>query len=159
VRAFSRSGRRLIVAGDGPEYRNLRSIASPNVQFTGRVADPELRDLFSRSRAFVMPGEEDFGITPVESLACGKPVIALGRGGALETVPSFGGVFFEEPREDLLMEAVSRLETMERDIRPVELRAWAERFSEAEFARKMSPILQGTGSGGLRDIAQPLSRC
>jgi glycosyltransferase involved in cell wall biosynthesis len=158
VRAFSRSGRKLIVAGDGPEYRNLKAIASPNVEFAGRVTDRQLRDLFSRSRAFVMPGEEDFGMTPVESLASGKPVIALGRGGALETVPSFGGVFFEEPNEDSLMEAVSRLETMEPDMQPIELRAWAERFSETEFARKMSPILQGATSCELRDISQPLGR-
>jgi glycosyltransferase involved in cell wall biosynthesis len=158
VRAFSGSGRKLIVAGDGPEYRNLRALAAPNVEFTGRIGDPELRDLFARSRAFVMPGEEDFGITAVESLASGKPVIALGRGGALETVPSFGGVFFEEPTGEALLGAVTTLDAMEPDIRPIELRAWAERFSEVEFARKMLPVLHGASPGGVREIAPPLSR-
>jgi glycosyltransferase involved in cell wall biosynthesis len=77
----------------------LRRIAGPTVEFTGRVTDDELRELYSRCRAFLMPGEEDFGMTPVEALASGKPVIAYGRGGALETVPEFGGVFFDRQTE------------------------------------------------------------
>src|SRR3954447_6837209 len=96
VREFSRSGRRLRIAGDGPEYRALRSGAAANVEFLGRVSDIELRELLARCRALLLPGEEDFGITPVEALASGKPVIALGRGGALETVPSFGGVLYDD---------------------------------------------------------------
>ena len=151
VRAFSGCGRKLIVAGDGPEYGRLRAAASPNVEFAGRVPEAQLRDLFASARAFVMPGEEDFGITPVEALASGKPVIAFGRGGALETVPEFGGVLFNEPTEAALMDAVRRLEEMEPDIRPMELRAWTERFSEAEFARRMSPILLDTRAGERRE--------
>ena len=143
VRAFSRSGRRLIVAGDGPEYRALRAMAAPNVEFAGRVSDENLRELFARARAFVMPGEEDFGMTAVEALASGKPVIALGRGGVLETVPGYGGVFFDEPVEEALLDGVRRFEAIEGGFRPVELRAWAENFSESEFARKMTPLLLG----------------
>jgi glycosyltransferase involved in cell wall biosynthesis len=154
VRAFSRCGRPLVVVGDGPEYRRLRAMAGVNVTFTGRVSDEQLHELYAGSRAFIMPGEEDFGMTPVESLASGKPVIALGRGGALETVPSYGGVFFEEPREDDLIDAIFRLEAMEPEIRPVELRAWAERFSEAEFVRKMAPILLGAPAAPVREVAQ-----
>jgi len=142
VRQFSASGRKLRVCGDGPEYRHLRGLARPNVQFLGRVGDAELRDLYARCRAFLLPGEEDFGITPVEALASGKPVIALGRGGALETVPSFGGVFYDAPTDDAIAAAVYRLEEMEPRIDPSALQAWAARFSETEFARKFRGLLQ-----------------
>ena len=88
-----------------------------------------------------MPGEEDFGITPVEALASGKPVIALGRGGALETVPSFGGVFYDEPSEDALAAAIGRFETIENRVSTAELQSYVQRFSEAEFAARMSSAL------------------
>ncbi len=138
VRLFSRTGRRLTIAGAGPDYRKLRSMAAPHIRFLGRVTDDELGDLYARCRALLLPGEEDFGITPVEALASGKPVIALGRGGALETVPAFGGVFFEEPTEESLAAAISRFEEMERGILPAELQIWARRFSETEFNRKIT---------------------
>ena len=141
VRAFSRCGRRLRVAGDGPEYRRLRRMAAGNIEFLGRVTDEELRELYARCRAFLMPGEEDFGMTAVEALSSGKPVIALGRGGALETVPDFGGMFFEEASAECLAAAIEGFEAMDRKPHPAELRAWAQRFSEAEFTRKMSAIL------------------
>src|SRR5262252_5748195 len=102
VRAFSKNGRKLRIVGDGPEYRALRGEAAGNVEFTGRVRDAEMREHYARCRAFVMPGEEDFGMTAVEALASGKPVIALGRGGALESVPCgdpTGGVLYEAPDE------------------------------------------------------------
>lgn len=139
VREFSRSGRRLRIVGDGPEYRALRAGAAPNVEFLGRVTDRELRELYARARAFLLPGEEDFGIAPVEALASGKPVIALARGGALETVPPFGGVLYDHPDE--LGEAVDRFEAMERDICPAELQAWAHRFSAERFTEAMRPLL------------------
>ena len=142
VRSFSRSGRRLKIAGAGPEYRTLRAMAGPNVEFLGRVPDEELRELYARCRFFVLPGEEDFGIAPVEALASGKPVVALGRGGALETVPFFGGVFYGEPEPGAIATAIERLETMEAAIRPADLQAWARQFSEEEFARRMSAILK-----------------
>jgi len=141
VRAFSRTGRRLQIAGGGREYRALRRIASQNIEFTGRVSDSDLRALYARCRAFIMPGEEDFGITPVEAMASGKPVIALGRGGALETVPLFGGVFFDEPAEEALAAAIERFEEMEPEIRPAELQSYAQQFSETECARKMRAVL------------------
>ncbi len=141
VRVFSQSGRRLRIAGSGPELRSLRKMASGNVEFLGRVSDATLRDLYSRCRAFLLPGEEDFGITPVEALASGKPVIALGRGGAVETVPPYGGVLYGEPADAALAAALCEFEAVENSIRPAELQAWARRFSEAEFARKMSQIL------------------
>jgi glycosyltransferase involved in cell wall biosynthesis len=147
VRLFSRTGRPLRIVGGGPEYRKLRQMAKPNVQFVGRVPDTELRELYARARALLLPGEEDFGITPVEALSSGKPVIALGRGGALETVPPFGGVFYDHPDEDQLAEAITRFERMEAQILPSELQAWSRQFSESEFLRKFGAVLDEPDSG------------
>jgi glycosyltransferase involved in cell wall biosynthesis len=142
VRLFSRTRRRLRIVGGGPEYRKLRAIAGASVQFLGRLPDGELRDQYARCRALLLPGEEDFGITPVEALASGKPVIALGRGGALETVPAFGGVFYDQPDEDRLEAAIAVFEQREPGIRPAELQSWARQFSEAEFLKKMGAVLE-----------------
>ena len=142
VRVFSRTGRKLRIAGAGPEWKNLRRIAANNVEFLGRVSDEDLRELFARCRAFLLPGEEDFGLTPVEALASGKPVIALGRGGALETVPPFGSIFYDEPTDEHLAAAVEAFERREPHFLPAELRSSTARFSEAEFARKLSQVLQ-----------------
>ena len=152
VRWFSMTGRRLKIAGAGPEYASLRAMAAPNVEFLGRVTDAELRELYARCRAFLLPGEEDFGLTPVEALASGKPVVALGRGGALETVPGFGGLFYDEPAG--LADAMERLEALEPSVRPAELQAWARRFSEEEFRRKMAGLL-GVESEAMAPDAQP----
>jgi len=141
VRWFSRTGRRLRIAGGGPEFNRLRKMAGPSVELLGRVGDADLRDLYARCRALVLPGEEDFGIAPVEALASGKPVIALGRGGALESVPEFGGVFYEEPSEESLAAAVQRFEELEPLVRAEELQAWARRFSEEEFTHRMMAVL------------------
>lgn len=142
VRLFSRTGRRLRIAGAGPEWQRLRGMARPNVEFLGRVSDESLRELYAGCRALLLPGEEDFGITPVEALASGKPVIALGRGGALETVPQFGGVFYGEPSEDALEAALRQFEAVAPSILPAELRSYSARFSEDVFLKKMAGILQ-----------------
>ena len=142
VSAFSRTGRRLAIVGDGPEYRCLRKAAAANVDFLGRVPDENLRELYARCRAFLQPGEEDFGISAVEAQASGKPVIALGRGGVLETVPPFGGVFFQAPTEPDLLAALQSFETREHEFVPAELQSAARRFSEAEFRQAFTAILQ-----------------
>jgi glycosyltransferase involved in cell wall biosynthesis len=141
VHAFSKIGRRLRIAGDGPEFARLRKIAAKNVEFCGRVSDDELRGVYARSRAFVMPGEEDFGITGVEAIASGKAVIALGRGGVREIVPEDGAFFFDSPDEASLVAAVQRFEAAEATIPAARLQAAAQRFSEAEFDRKMRAVL------------------
>jgi glycosyltransferase involved in cell wall biosynthesis len=146
VRVFSQSGRRLKIAGDGPEFAALKRIATPNIEFCGRVSDEDLRELYARSRAFIMPGEEDFGITAVEALASGKPVIALARGGALETVPCSGGVLYRDATDDGLRDAIMQWDSRERNLNAESLQTWAARFSEAEFAAKVSPILSTAGA-------------
>jgi glycosyltransferase involved in cell wall biosynthesis len=144
VRAFNQDGRKLRIVGDGPEYKALKRSAKANVEFCGRVTDEELRELYARCCAFLMPGEEDFGITAVEALASGKPVIALARGGALEIVPEFGGLLYDEP--DGLPGAIERWDKFKDEIDPRALQAYAARFSETEFARQMKPILFETST-------------
>jgi glycosyltransferase involved in cell wall biosynthesis len=141
VKCFSKSGRKLRIVGDGPEFARLRGQASGNIEFCGRVSDTQLRDLFACCRAFLMPGEEDFGITAVEAIASGKAVIALGRGGVLEIVPPEGAFLYSTPDEDFLNDAIRRFEASEKSIPSGELQISAARFSEAEFDRKMRGIL------------------
>ena len=145
VNFFARTGRKLRIVGDGPEYKKLKKIAQANIEFCGRTSDSDLREIYSRCRAFLMPGEEDFGITAVEALASGKPVIALARGGVLESVPlrdPVGGFFYSQSDEASLGSAVEQFETVEPTIRAEELRAWAGRFSEREFINRMSSLIR-----------------
>ena len=150
VACFARSRRKLKIAGDGPEYRRLKELAGASVEFCGRVSDSDLHDLYARCRAFVMPGEEDFGITPVEALASGKPVIALGRGGVVETVPTRdpqAGFFYPEPTEAALSAAIDRFEAAEASILPGPLRSWAAQFSENVFLERMAKVIQEGATG------------
>ena len=146
VRCFSRTGRRLKIVGDGPEYRQLTRIARGNIEFCGRVPDSELPGLFAHCRAVLLPGEEDFGIVAVEALASGKPVIALGRGGVLESVPESypqAAFFYSEPNEASLSGALNRFERHEQDISASAITSYASQFSHKAFAREMSKLLFG----------------
>ena len=134
-----RAGMRLKVVGDGPEFKRLKAGAGANVEFCGRVADAELRELYAGCRALVMPGEEDFGIAMVEALASGKPVVALGRGGACEIVPDGGGVLYPEGG---LGEALRQLDRVEASVDRVALQTHAAQFSEARFHERMSRVLE-----------------
>jgi glycosyltransferase involved in cell wall biosynthesis len=144
VRCFSRTGRQLKIAGDGPEFLRLKKLARPNVEFCGRVTDSELRELYSRCRAVILPGEEDFGIVPVEALASGKAVIALGRGGVLESVPEKdpqAGFFYDPPGEEGLELAMEKFERDEPFLSPRAIQASATRFSEEHFREQIMRIL------------------
>ena len=114
IRAFNRSRKKLVVIGDGPQKKQLAGIAGPTVTLLGQQSDEQVVDYFSKCKAFIFPGEEDFGITPLEAMASGKPVIAYGRGGALETVvDGKTGVFFHEPTEASLIDAVEKAESID----------------------------------------------
>lgn len=137
VQAFNRLGIKLVVAGDGPEYKTLRDIAGRSIEFVGRVSDDELRELYQHCRAFLFPGEEDFGLTPLEAQACGKPVIALARGGALETVIDMRtGLFFKEQSVESLIYAVKRFEDMAEKFDTSEIRKHAESFGIERFEKQ-----------------------
>jgi glycosyltransferase involved in cell wall biosynthesis len=141
VEAFNRLGKPLIIVGEGPDRARLESLAGPHIRFAGRLTDPEVAGLLAGCRAFIFPGEEDFGITPVEAQACGKPVVAWARGGALETVKSGEtGCFYHEGTPEALAEAVECAERITWD--PHRIRRWAEGFSEAHFLNAMDAILE-----------------
>jgi glycosyltransferase involved in cell wall biosynthesis len=136
VQAASLLGRRLLVVGDGPERKSLEATAGPTVEFLGRLEDDEIARLYARCRGFIFPGYEDFGITPVEAQAAGRPVIAYGRGGTTETVlDGITGVFFDEQAVDSVVEAMLRFEKSSFD--PRACRTNAERFSTSEFRRRL----------------------
>lgn len=143
VEAFSRlPDRRLVVIGDGPDMAQCRALAGPNVLIMGYQSDQVLRDHMQRAKAFVFAAEEDFGITPIEAQACGTPVIAFGKGGALETVRGLTavkptGLFFEEQTPESLMEAVIQFEkTGAARIQAQSCRENAERFSSQRFRQE-----------------------
>jgi len=147
VRCFSKTNRRLKIVGQGPEYRSLRAIASPGIEFCGRVSDVQLRELYARCRAVVLPGEEDFGIVPVEAIASGKPMIALGRGGVLESVPERNpraGFFYPHPGEEHLAQAVDDFEREEPHLSPKAIQAAAARFSTERFQAAMRDLIGQT---------------
>jgi glycosyltransferase involved in cell wall biosynthesis len=144
VRVFSDMRRRLRIVGDGPEYKFLKSVAGETVSFCGRLPDSDLRKLYARCRAVIVPGEEDFGIVAVEALASGKPLIALRRGGVPESVPEYhprAGFFYDLPAKEHLRSAIETFEREEARLLPVAIQACASRFSEECFQREMSRVL------------------
>jgi len=140
VEAFSRLGLPLVIAGDGRDRPRLESMAGPTVTFLGRVPDADLPDLFARCRAYVLPGVEDFGIAPVQAQAAGRPVIAFGAGGALDTViPGRTGTFFNEPTPEALAQAVRAFDPESVD--PQECVRNAARFDRAVFQEQIRAIV------------------
>jgi glycosyltransferase involved in cell wall biosynthesis len=140
VQAMSRLGRRLIVVGDGRDRANLERMAGPSVTFKGRLPDQEVAELMANCQAFIFPGFEDFGITPVEAQAAGRPVLALARGGALDTViEGQTGLFFQDQTVDALIEAVEKFEKM--SFNPAAARDNAERFSAGRFEQELRSFI------------------
>ncbi|MBI5765031.1 MAG: glycosyltransferase [Planctomycetes bacterium] len=138
VEAMAELGRRLVVVGDGPQRGRLERLARGGVTFAGAVSDERLRELYAGCRALVFPNEEDFGIVPVEAQAAGAPVIALGRGGGLETVvDGVTGVHFADESVAGLVEAVRRFEAMEDEFTVEACRANARRFEKGVFMEAM----------------------
>lgn len=137
VEAFNALGARLLVIGDGEMLPALRRAAKPNIQFLGRQPFEVIRDHYARCRALIFPGIEDFGMVPVEAMASGKPVIAFGRGGVLETVTDgVSGVLFEEQTVPALLDAIRRFEETEDRFDPIVIRASTVRFSEGFFRER-----------------------
>jgi glycosyltransferase involved in cell wall biosynthesis len=139
VQAFSSMPqRRLVVIGDGPEMQRIKACASPNVTLLGYQSDQVMIDHMQRAKAFVFAAEEDFGITPLEAQACGTPVIAFGKGGALETIRGLDnakptGVFFSEQSVQAIIAAVNLFEQESAAILPSACRENAARFTAERF--------------------------
>jgi glycosyltransferase involved in cell wall biosynthesis len=159
IAACARLGRRLVVIGSGQDEGRLRRHASDGVQFLGWQSDEVIRDCMRRCRALIFPGEEDFGIVPVEAMSCGTPVIAFGRGGAAETVvpthagPEATGVWFDEQTPDCVAESILAFERLAGGFDPVVLRRQAVRFSAATYERRLFAYLDSVMAG----LAAPLA--
>jgi glycosyltransferase involved in cell wall biosynthesis len=150
VQACARLGRELIVVGDGPERARLQRIAGPRTRFEGHVSRQRLDQLLNGCHAVITPGIEDFGMTTVEGMAVGKPVIAFGAGGALETVIDGGtGILFGPATIDALAVAIEQFETT--NFVPAVARERAMEFDVSVFRTRWSTIL---GELGLGDLAQ-----
>ncbi len=138
VAAANRHGFRLVVAGEGRMRPELERLAGPNVSFLGRVDRDTLRDLFRRCRALLFPGEEDFGMVPVEAAACAAPVIALGVGGAPDSVMDGRTGVLYPPTGDPIADLIAAVRRFEREsFRPDDIRAQAEQFSVHRFNERM----------------------
>lgn len=143
VEAFSHMpDKRLIVIGDGPEKEQAQMVAGTNVEFLGHQPRSVLIDYMQRAKAFVFAAEEDFGIVPVEAQACGTPVIAYGKGGALETVQDgVTGLFFDAQTPEALMGALSRFETIASRMDKAVIRKNAERFGIERFRNDFKALV------------------
>jgi len=152
VKAFNRLGLPLVVVGDGPELRRLRRLAESNVMFCGRLPDAEVAELLRRCRALVVTAAEEFGIAAVEALASGRPVIALGSGGVLESVhEGETGAYYERSEPDALAEVVAAFDPLGVD--PAACVAAAQRFGTERF----QAALRGIVAGALAAERQPVA--
>jgi len=142
VAACELLGRDVVVAGTGRDLERVRAVAGPGATFAGRIDDAEVADLFSRARALLFPGLEDFGIVPVEAQAAGLPVIAFGQGGARDSVvDGVTGVLYDDPTAEGLAAAIERFESLTLD--DSELRENARRFRPQVFLERMGAVLLG----------------
>lgn len=143
IKACKELGKKLVVIGDGEEREKLKKLADndKNIIFTGRISDEEVRDYLQRCKAMIFSAEEDFGIIPVEVQACGRPVIAYGKGGALETVVNGKtGVFFYEQDKESVVKAIEEFEQMKFDT--VDILENSKKFSKEIFKKKILKIVE-----------------
>ncbi len=144
VAACTRLGRRLVVIGSGTEAERLRAMAGPTIEFRGWASHEDLAYCYRNCRALLFPGEEDFGIVPLEAMASGRPVIAFGSGGALDTVvEGVTGTFFQRQTEDALAAAIERFEAMEDTFAPETIRSHARGFGRDVFRRRLKSAIDG----------------
>src|SRR5262245_8946393 len=137
LQACARLGRRLVVIGTGQDQARLRAGAGPDIEFLGWQPDEAIRDHMRRCRALLFPGEEDFGIVPVEAMACAAPVLAFGRGGTTETVPPSAGCWFEEQTAECLASAMVDFEKRRGDFDPAAIRRQAEQFGAERYRQEL----------------------
>lgn len=144
IEAFRELGTKLRIVGSGSDLKRLQADAPDNVEFLGRVSNQDLNRLYANCRALIFPGEEDFGIVPLEAMASGRPVIAYGKGGILDTViPGKTGLFFHEQSKSALIAAVKQFEAAALGyFNPVAIAQHAQGFSPKAFREKMLAILE-----------------
>ncbi|GGF54256.1 glycosyl transferase [Azorhizobium oxalatiphilum] len=145
VEAFTKMpDKRLVVIGDGPQFKRIKAMATPNIEILGYQPFQVLRDHMQRAKAFIFAAEEDFGITPLEAQACGTPVLAFGRGGAYETVVhGVTGLHFDEQNAEAIVDVVGQFEAMPADtFDPARIRAHAQLFSTQNFRRNFRAFIE-----------------
>jgi glycosyltransferase involved in cell wall biosynthesis len=151
VEAFNILGLPLKIIGTGPFYRSLRAMARANVTFLGRLPDSEVAEYYAACKALIFPGEEDFGITPLEANAAGRPVIAFKGGGALDTVrEGLNGLFFEESTSQSLMGSVRSFENGKYNFTPPKIREHALLFDREVFKDRMKAYIYRKWTGSSR---------
>lgn len=148
IDAFNHLGYRLKIVGTGQEEGRLKKIAGQNIEFLGWQSDDAIIDLYSKCKAFIFPGEEDFGITPLEAMASGRPVIAYAKGGALETIKGLNdenptGVFFEEQSREALVSAIKEFEDNMERFSPLKIRAHASGWNRDRFKNEIMDAVSG----------------
>jgi glycosyltransferase involved in cell wall biosynthesis len=164
IEAFVQSGKSLLIVGDGQGMSHLKKRARKNIEFLGWQSDEKVRDYFRGCKALIFPGKEDFGITPVEAQACGKPVIAYGEGGVLETVRPFPqeqptGVFFDRPTADSLIQAVELFEKNRDRFDPQAIREKALPFDQEIFREKIRSFVEERYQGHRASFGKGVSSC
>lgn len=143
IEAFNQLGLSLIIIGGGPEEKKLKALAKDNIKFLGRLSDKEIVEYYAQSKAFIFPGEEDFGITPIEAQASGTPVIAYGRGGALDTVrDGESGILFKEQTVASLIQAVQQFEKDGVSWSAHQIKVNSEQFSVKSFKSKLKSYIK-----------------
>lgn len=141
IHAFNKLGLPLKIIGDGPEKKNLMKIAGPNIEFLGLVSDEKIKDYYARCRAFIFPQEEDFGITALEAMASGRPVIAYKKGGALETIrDGVTGIFFGQQTAESLIEAIKKFKS--KNFNPQEISEHALIFDKENFKERIKKFVE-----------------
>ncbi|WP_457570823.1 glycosyltransferase family 4 protein [Desulfovulcanus sp.] len=142
VEAFNKMGKKLVVIGDGEMMADIKSKAEPNIHIMGWQPFSVIRDCYARCRALIFPGQEDFGIVPVEAMASGRPVIAYKRGGVLDSlIDGVTGVFFEHQTAEALIDAVERYERRENDFDPKVISEHAKQFDRDKFLERMQNLI------------------
>lgn len=143
VEAFSKTDKKLVVIGTGPDMEKIKAKAGKNIELMGYQSDEVMCEMMQKAKAFIFAAEEDFGITPVEAQACGTPVICLGRGGTKETVlDMITGVHFMEQSVEALLEAVDKFEKSSYNFEPTKIRENAQRFSKERFEKEIKEFVE-----------------
>jgi glycosyltransferase involved in cell wall biosynthesis len=142
IEVFNTLGEKLVIVGKGTETEKLKTLANANIEFLGWRNDDELAHLYAGCKALIFPGEEDFGIVPLEAMASGKPVVAFAKGGALESVvDGKTGLFFKQQSKESLQHAVENLQLIK--FNPEEIRTHALKFSRTIYKQKMKEFIDG----------------
>ena len=151
IAAFNELKLPLLIVGSGQDEKRLKKLAGTTIEFLGSLSGAAIADLYSKCKAFVFPGQEDFGITPLEAMASGAPVIAYGVGGVKETVTEETGIFFDQQTVPALMQAVMKIENSEVTFSPEACRAQARKFTRERFQNEFTQAVRAAWSEAGKD--------